>query len=233
MEIDYVTTKLPIKDLQKNMSKKIALLFRGPLRPDPYSVAIHTNLLKNELISYGFQVTTYLATWMTYKEHNANELLSMGFYDNVIVQQSPSREQVERCTKRESYGIYPIANVFGMYYQSKIAIDLISSADDYDYIVHSRTDLRVKFGKHIQDWFDPTQYVSPTNQTPWICDWIGIATPEIMQKSWDYINYHELGRLIDNSEVPEYILMNIMKNNNIDIKTCDTEEIWLDPKRVG
>lgn len=232
MKIDLVETKLPILNIQQNMGTKIAILFRGPLRPSPYTVAVHTSLLINELKSYGYDVTSYLVTWPEYEDYNALELMNMRLYDNVLMQQVPTK-QLERHVKRKSYGIYPISNVFNMYYQSKIAIDLIIASDTYDYIIHSRTDLRVKFGKHMQDWFDPKCYVSPKPNTPWICDWIGVATPDIMQKAWNYVSHSQLGRLVDNSEVPEQILTSIMENYNITVKTTEVEEIWLDPDRVN
>jgi hypothetical protein len=231
MEIDMVGTKLPIKDLQRNMGTKVAVLFRGPMRPSPYTTAIHTSLLMNELKSYGYNITTYLVTWPEYKDYNALELISMGLYDNVLLQQIPTK-QLESHVKRKSYGIYPNSNVFNMYHQSKTAIDLIIASDDYDYIVHSRTDLHVKFGKYIQDWFDPDFYGSPNPDTPWICDWIGIATPDIMHKAWNYVTHNQLGKLIDESEIPEQILMSMIDKHNIAIKTNEVEEIWLDPDRV-
>jgi hypothetical protein len=231
VEVDYVTTKLPIKDLQRNLSKNIAVLFRGPMRPTPANVAIHNSLLINELRSFGYNVTSYLATWPNYNNYNSLELLSMQLYDNVLLQQIPTT-QLKENVKRESYGIYPVSNVFQMYYQSKIAIDLIIASDTYDYIIHSRTDLRIKFGKYIQDWFSHDHYVSPVPDTPWICDWIGIATPDLMQKAWNYVNLKQLGILIDNSEIPEQILTSMMANYKVPVKTAKTEEIWLDPMRV-
>jgi hypothetical protein len=231
MKIDMVATKLPMTDIQQNLSTKVAVLFRGPLRPTPYDVAIHTSLLINELKSFGYDVTSYLVTWPEYKDYNALELLTMKLYDNVFLQQVPIR-QLERYVKKKNYGIYPVSNVFNMYYQSKVAIDLIIASDTYDYIIHSRTDLRVKFGKHIQDWFDPEYYVSPIPDTPWICDWIGVATPDIMQKTWNYVSHEQLGKLVDNSEIPESILMSIIEKHNIKVKTNEVEEIWLDPLRV-
>ncbi len=231
MIIDSFKTELPFNDLRQNLNKKIAVLFRGPLRPTPYAAAIHTNLLTNELKSQGFQVTTYLATWMRYKNYDANDLISMGLYDNIIVQQPPTSAQVKRCTSRESYGIYPISNVYGMYYQSKTALDVITSADDYDYVVHSRTDLRAKFGKHVSNWFQPNVYMTPVNTTPWVCDWISVAQPDIMRKVWNYDNFGNLGHLIDTTDVPEMILMSMMKHYNITVKTAELEELWLDPDR--
>jgi len=231
MEIDQIITSFPIKEIMENSLIKIALLFRGPMRPTPYATAIHTSLLRNELRLQGFNVTTYLATWMTYKNYDANDLMSMGLYDNIIVLQPPSPAQVKRCTSRKSYGIYPISNVFGMYYQSKTALDIITSADDYDYVIHSRTDMRVKFGTHIHNWLDPVNYVSPPQTTPWICDWIGVANPITMKKAWDYKTFDNLGGLIDTTEVPEHILESIMKINNIHNKTSELEDLWLDPDR--
>ena len=54
-----------------------------------------------------------------------------------------------------------------------------------------------------------------------------------MQNAWNYIDYGQLGRLIDNTDVPEYILSMIMKHHNVTVKTNDVEEIWLDPNRNG
>jgi hypothetical protein len=230
MQVDVINISTRSK-LHRNFNKKVAVLFRGPVRPNAATVAVNTALLIDELRFNGFNVSSYLATWSDYNSDEVNKLLSRGLYDNVILQKMPTKEHIKKYVTRDTYGIYPISNVYNMYYQSETAIDFIIQSDNYDYIVHSRTDLRIRFGKQIHDWFSQQYYVMSTNNTPWICDWIGIATPEIMQKAWNFKDRYQLGELIDNTNVPEYVAMMIMKYHNISTRTNTAEEIWLDPNR--
>ena len=218
-------------DINYNFNKKIAVLFRGPIRPDLDTVVSYSARLLQELRYAGFNVTSYIATWKDYNKDEVKKILATDLYNNVILQQKPTPERIKQYVSRECYGIYPTSNVFNMYYQSKTAIDLIAATDEYNYIVHSRTDLYIKFGKYINDWFDGEQYSSPVRKTPWICDWISIAKPDIMQSAWNYYTNKQLGILIDNTEIPEHILISMIEHNNIQVKICDVEDIWLNPDR--
>jgi len=65
---------------------KIALLFRGPIRPNPNKVKELTLESMEDVRSSGHEVHTYLATWMTHEEHHASDLVNNKIYDNIIVQ---------------------------------------------------------------------------------------------------------------------------------------------------
>lgn len=210
---------------------KIAVLFRGPLRPNPMKCMEYMDTCLDQFRATGHEIVTYLVTWRNFKEHRAAELLALDKFDNVIMLTEPSKEQIARCTTRPRYDYYETYCVYYMYYQNKTAWDIICNADQYDYVVNGRTDLWVDFGPHLNEWFDPDYYVSPENNAPWINDWIGVATPENMQKSWNFGNYQTLGHLIDNTNVSEHILMTIQDHHGVKRRTAPLINKLLDPDR--
>ena len=229
------------------MSKvKIAILFRGPMRPDPGSVVARCG----EFMAQMAQITnaefhTYLATWRTWRDHKASTVLGMDLFDNVIMQTEPTDQQIERATKlkRLPNGA-DIRPVFNMYYQSKTALDLIAQADDYAFIVHSRTDIVMDMGEHIAQWFDHEAYTAPhvpgvlaphaphiKPEDLWICDQFGIAPAAWMQRAWDYGTIAELGRRIEAADIPERVLQTMLEEAHIPMKAPLHRHWALDPRR--
>lgn len=213
---------------------KIAILFRGPVRPQPVNVIDRYKEFMNQFQStQGVEIHTYLATWRTWKQYKASELLSFDLFNNVIMQEAPTDAHRRRCTSLthlpKGASIEP---VFNMYYQSKTALDLIVKADTYNYIVHTRTDLRMIMGHHINDWFDPNFYVAPhVHPHPWMCDQFGVATGEQMHKAWDYGDIANLKTLIESSDIPERILEKMIDAAGIKVRTAQHLAWQLDPNR--
>ncbi len=224
------TVEEPIID-HTDKKYKIAIFFRGSLRGD-----INTTIeyIKNSLdeLSSKHTVHSYLLTWGTTFDDNVKTLLNAIEFDNVILQTAPSDEQIRRFVKRADFGCYPVSNVYRMYYQTKTALDVIINAHDYDYIVHSRTDVKITFGEHLNDWFVTDHYNTPPSGAPWLCDWVGVATPTIMYKAWNYDTLEQLGKLIDEKHVPEHILLELMNKNDIRYRTAQLCGIFLNPDRV-
>jgi len=109
---------------------------------------------------------------------------------------------------------------------------VITGAADYDYIIHSRTDMNMLFGDKLEQWFDKEHYVSPHNNPPWICDWIGVATPENMLKSWDYGTLENLGKLIDETNVPEHIVTNIIDTAGVKRRIGHAHKCYIEPHQL-
>ena len=214
---------------------KIAILFRGPIRPNPQRVVDRVNEFMGHFtqVNPNISIHTYLATWRTWKQYNASDLLKLDMFDNVIMQTPPTAEQWSRCTSITKLpNGADIEPVFKMYYQSKTALDLIKNADNYDFVVHTRTDLQMILGEHINNWFDINYYVAPhIHPHPWMCDQFGIAPADLMYKAWDYRTIDNLKRLIESANKPEDILQMQIEEAGIQVKSAQYTAWNLDPMR--
>jgi hypothetical protein len=213
---------------------KVAVLFRGPVRPDIASVSTRCNEFMSQFANVqNVEFTTYLATWRKWRDHSATDLIHLDQFDNVIMQAEPTDAQIARAT-----GIATLPNgaeirpVFNMYYQSKTALDVIHAADDYDYIVHSRTDMRMIMGETMAEWFDNAAYTAPhVHPHPWMCDQFGIAPAAMMYAAWNYGSIAQLGKDIEAADIPERVLQNRIDALGIPVK-APKYALWdLDPRR--
>lgn len=213
---------------------KVAVLFRGPVRPDIAGVSSRCAEFMSQFANVqNVEFTTYLATWRRWRDQTASDLMKLDQFDNVIMQTEPTDAQIARAT-----GIKNLPNgadirpVFNMYYQSKTALDVIYAADDYDYIVHSRTDMRMIMGEHMQHWFDATAYTAPhVHPHPWMCDQFGIAPAAMMYAAWNYGSIAQLGKDIEAADIPERVLQTRIDTLGIPVKAPQYLAWELDPRR--
>lgn len=220
---------------------KIAVLFRGPLRPNHNSVVSRVNEFLWQFNKRGIRLHTYLATWKDYRGQPAGPLLSQNIFDNIIMQTPPSDERIRQFVRvPQLKNTAEITYPFYMYYQSKTALDLIHSADDYDYIIHTRTDMRMIIDTHFDQWFTPDTYVAihthrepfTTDKDAWMNDQFGIAPASIMQQAWDYGTLENLGRMFDDADIPDRILQRMIDSKNIKFKSAQYDKWTLDPGRA-
>lgn len=225
---------------------KIAVLFRGPVRPDVISVTYRVREFMAQFHgAQNAELTTYLATWRNWRQQRALDLVAQDLFDNILVQTEPTDQQIERCTRLKKLpNGADIRPVFNMYYQSKTALDLIHAADDYDFIVHTRTDMIMQMGEHITEWFDPNAYAAPhvpgvaaphaphiRPEDLWMCDQYGVAPARMMHGAWDYVDLGQLGRMIEAADIPERVLQMMMQTRGIPAK-APPNQLWeLDPRR--
>lgn len=212
---------------------KIAILFRGPVRPMPANVIERYNEFMAHFRGLDIEISTYLATWRSWKNYKASELMSLDLFDNVIMQTAPTEAHRLRCTKLTKLpNGADIEPVFNMYYQSKTALDLIVQADTYNYIVHTRTDMKMIMSDDLNQWFDPNFYVAPhVHPNPWMCDQYGVAPGAIMHNAWNYGDISNLGKLIESADKPEAVLQTMIDQKGIQIRTAPYKLWQLDPLR--
>lgn len=213
---------------------KVAVLFRGPVRPNLQSVVTRCGEFMQQFSgAQNVEFHTYLATWRYWRQQKASDLINLDLFNNVIMQEAPTEAHRLRCTKLTKLpNGADIEPVYNMYYQSKTALDLIVRSDTYSYIIHNRTDLQMLFGQHINDWFDPNYYVAPhVHPHPWMCDQFGIAPGAMMHRAWDYGEIDELGRLIEAADKPEAVLQTMIDRAGIPVRTAQYQSWALDPAR--
>lgn len=213
---------------------KIAVLFRGPVRPNLQSVVARCSEFMQQFSgAQNVEFHTYLATWRYWRQQKASDLINLDLFNNVIMQEMPTDAHRQRCTKLTKLpNGADIEPVYNMYYQSKTALDLIVRSDTYSYIIHNRTDLQMLFGEHINSWFDPNYYVAPhVHPHPWMCDQFGVAPGAMMHKAWDYGELDNLGRLIEAADKPEAVLQTMIDTAGIPVRTAQYRSWILDPTR--
>jgi hypothetical protein len=212
---------------------KLGVLFRGPIRPSIQSVMQKRKLLVDQL--KGHDVTTYLATWSTWKGSDSTAILSNKMFDTVLSQPVVKPERIHKFTSKIRLPSSTYVNrVFSMYYQTLTALNIMIQQDDYDFIIHARTDCSVVFG-NMNDWFDKDHYVTDgyIMNTPLLPkDWITVATPDIMKKVWDYGSLTDLGKMIDSIDVTERLISRTIERAQVRTKFVEVQSIELDPHRV-
>lgn len=219
------------------MVMKIAVLFRGPIRPNPNAVMANSKLLVDQLKEAGHEVHSYLTTWTRHKDYHVSDL-DLKFYDNVLALQEPSESYIRQSIIKSHYENLhaTIPNVYKMYYQIKSTLETVIDADDYDRIVNSRTDVQVEFGEHMKSWIDPYAFVTPIPNrggvlVDGICDWFNVAPPNIMYAAYNYGSKNDLSYLIDHAPTPEDILLHMLQTRKVELYQPLIGKLELDPNR--
>lgn len=225
---------------------KIAVLFRGPVRPTIPSVLARCDEFMSQFRQVeNAEFTTYLATWRTWKDIKAADLVAMDRFDNVLMQTQMSDTQIADFTKVQRLpGGHTIRSVWNQYHQCKVALDWVADSDRYDFIVHSRTDIIMQFGPHLAQWFDPNAYVAPhvtgvfAPHAPhipadqmFLCDQFGVAPAEMMRAAWNYGTMERLGEMIDRADIQERIVEWLAADAQLPLKAAPWAAWTLDPQR--
>jgi hypothetical protein len=211
---------------------KIAILFRGPVRPNINSVTQKIQFFMDQFSGFPAKIHTYLACYRYWHHHRAIDLISSDWFNNVIMLTEPGAEQIRQCTDlHQIRNGMPIHSPYKMYTLSKIALDTVVQSDDYDYIIHTRSDLWMRMDP-LQEWFVPDTYVAPhVTGDPWMCDQFGVAPADIMHKAWDYGTKENLDHLFRSAAIPETVLELMMAKHDIKVKKGPYSQWHLDPMR--
>ena len=205
---------------------KIAIIFRGPIRPDVESVAKNIRLLKENFSK--FDVDTYLITW---NNIGVSNFITNEGIDNLLIIKEPSKEFIsQKLTTRTKENSLFDRN-YKAFWSVRTGIKLVLDTKiNYDWIVLTRTDLAVHI-EDIEKWLSGDDYVMPTQENYIINDQFGIAKPMIMDKAWDYIDLPNLNKLYGQSVNPEDCLKKIMEMNGVNTKKISADFYSLDIKR--
>jgi hypothetical protein len=187
---------------------KLAVLFRGPVRPNASRAGNNMAMLVNSLQDH--DITTYLWSW------DGPQSREISCCDVTVLEPEPDEKFLQLHAKHN------MGNSFKQYWSAKRAIEYINSREKYDYIIHSRSDMRIVFDKdNITDWFDQDHYVTlhyHGTRASYVNDQIGSATPEIMQATWDYKTLDLLNHFTSKARQPEDVLDQIIVMNGVKLK---------------
>lgn len=143
---------------------KVALLLRGPIRPDSESVIRNTKNILNTLTSLGLDIDidTFLITSTEFDSKCSIDPKLNLIFNSLVFLPRISREKLYKSTF--GYEIWPTGqnlwNSVNSHYAARAGISLVLNTDDYDFIVYTRTDLTsIKLIKEDLDkWFNPRSY---------------------------------------------------------------------------
>ena len=203
--------------------KKVAVLIRGKIRPGHREVYNEIKNVDNRLKQQNIEYEIYLSTWHGRESLKVLNDDNRNLITHSILINEPSEEEcldkLKTCSSQHINGPEERKrriNSYRMFYSNLYSIKTINFINEYDLIFHLRTDmiihsLTVDFNK-----VDSTAYHSSvTCNWGGVCDWIGLASPRIMEAAWNYQNLATLNELFKNSKNPEMCLHKIMTLNNV------------------
>lgn len=193
---------------------KIALLMRGPIRPNGDYVLENLNFMINKSLQNidNKNITTFIVT----SEYDS----VVKYFDNSIILKRFSDEKIFQLIN-----LNHMNNAFNQFYSSKAALEMIAKLEDFDFIIHTRTDIKIDISNLENEWFKKGTYQTihiadgvpafEQSSLSYHCDHFGIAEPEIMLKAWNYHSFNLLKIFFSNSNFPERILDFIIQINNV------------------
>lgn len=215
---------------------QVAIFMRGPFRPDLEGGLARARALADEVRTNGGNPSLFFATWSTQDRAFLRTLMEQPDVVHSLIIEPPPEEMIhEICGLEQLPSGRPVRNIFYQYYLSKIGLQIVDNMGRFDYVVHSRPDLNVRFGAYYQQWFEAGSYTTihlkyPSGES-FINDQLSVATPRDMLAVWDYGTLENLGALIRNSEIPEDSLDQMAAKSDINLRTAPLELWTLDSRR--
>ncbi|NLH83778.1 MAG: hypothetical protein GX458_23455 [Phyllobacteriaceae bacterium] len=215
---------------------KVAIFMRGPFRPDLESGLVRARALAQEVRDHGGEPTLFFATWMLEDRAALATLVAQPDVGNVLAVEPPSDEMIYRiCGITELPNGKDVRNVFYQYFLSRVGLEVVDRTGKFDFVVHSRPDLDIRFGEHFDEWFTEGFYTTihfgSREGLGFTNDQIGVATPENMYSFWNYGTLENLGEMIRQAGIPENVLDKMYLNSGVQPK-AGVCEVWrLDERR--
>lgn len=186
-------------ELERILIMRLCIIVRGPIRPNENAVLDNINVLLSNFKNTSFDIL--FASW---KE----DIAAVDRISRIIKPRFLLSEDLPEInfSFSEDKSFNPI-NCVKQFYLAKIAIDLAISSDSYDFIVHTRTDLKMLFD--FSSWVNKDAYTTIHAKRcghPFTNDQFGIAPPGLMKDAWSYSDFDTLCRNIDNCAYPEQII---------------------------
>jgi hypothetical protein len=206
---------------------KIAILIRGPVRPDHQTCRANVEILKNCFDEHESHI--YLWTWNSTEAKKLSQ--SYHCFHKVTLVEELSETDIRRKLNEEKATIKNWScNIYKQFWSMENALKSID--DSYDFIVQSRADTRIQINKDVlPQWFNPEHYTTihaKGQNGGFTNDQFGIATPAIIKRVW---KYHDYGELSTRALRPEDIIDFIAEREQIPLKIAPIA-IWeLNPRR--
>lgn len=196
---------------------KICIIVRGPIRPNKETVLENIKLLKDSFSL--FKCDILFATWKE-RFQDISYLLKNINPNYLLIENIPN---VDFEFKKHSFNP---KNCFLQFYLANKAIDFAISKSKYDFIVMTRTDLKISIDP--KEWIKDDFYVTIHSKQCgelFTNDQFGIAQPNIMQLFWKYSDYESFFEKIDSCLFPEQIIDHNIERFNLKVIQKPTK-IW-------
>ena len=185
---------------------KLALFFKGPIRPSAQECIENANRVKKSFESYDYD--DFAFAWNCEEAH---KFAASKTCKNVILLDEPDNDLVQNhiLTQRGGGRGSGRGNSFKHFWMMKFAAEtILKMPTRYDFIVFTRLDYQFEF-LDIASWLNPSHYIAP----PLNCDIMGSAPPELFLRAWDYRDVPTLNYLYGSSEHPEQTWQKIREMN--------------------
>lgn len=187
---------------------KVAVLFRGPMRPSEDTIRANIATVLDEL--RGLEFTSFLVTWEGEQTDYLGDLIE--HITHLPIPDVPDMGKFPTGHSRR--------NAFLQYYSTPRALDVIP--DDFDWIVYVRQDIHIRLNDR-SDWFTPGFY-NTAHVEPFICDQVAVAEASVMRRAWRYPSKDELTEHIGATARAEDTLSRLLSQNGVEARTCYCDE---------
>lgn len=209
---------------------RIAVLARGPMRPDIPSVNARLSELRWTFESFGHEVHVYVATWTEHLSElaqlmePARFLLEEGITAEVVSRLTP----VERLPRGAS-----MLNAVRQYTLAKTATAWVRDSGTYDFVAHGRTDLKLGLGGSVDSWLVEGTYatIHTHHENAFLNDQFSVAQPDLMARAWDNGSMEDVVRKLEAVEIPELVLQQNIDRQGIPVALRPTSLWQLDQQR--
>lgn len=214
---------------------KLAVLFRGPIRPTYEACKENIDTFLNELRDNGNDVTTFCVTWnkVNLDSTPISDIKKMiDEMDHAIACPEPHPDFYLPMVPANSRRTLHI-NAYKVFWQGKIGTQYIKDTNiPFDYVIVTRFDVQIKLGETHDAWFTPDHYVM---QEKYFRengnDQFGIGTVENCVKAWKYGAVESLREFYTNADTVEHCLFRIAEANGVKTRPQNSEFYELDPRR--
>lgn len=216
---------------------KLACLVRGPIRPNSESVISNIKTLLAS-VDDKYPVDCFLCTW----EHDVTKAQAViDRFENmriIICKLENSPYDKDEMGGSPDCWMFNKMNCYKQYVSSRYFIGEVSNYSDYDFIIHTRTDLRMKVS--IEQWLYKDSYVTISSAHSVNGNWnphritndqFAIAQPSVMKDAWDYGSEEQLIRMINTVAYSEMIIDNNIIKNCVRVRTAQPIMWELDKDR--
>ena len=211
---------------------KVAVLYRGPMRPNVASFIEKLQHFSATLDQASIVYDTFVATWSNQADLDRIFAADIPRLSIIAIEQPAESEILRKVDGPTNATQGSKRNIYWQYYLSRIALRTIACTERYDYIVHTRTDIRIDLGDHLTHWFEDGIYSAiHVKSDGFINDQFGIAQTALMEAAWDYGNDANLIRMIDTNDKAEGVLQEMIEARGIVAKRKDLAVWELDALR--
>ena len=226
---------------------KIAIACRGLIRSPQDNIQIvadkrslntknadwcieNIDILKDSMKHH--EVTTFFSSWSV---PNSIEMLNRNYFDHYLLMKQPELEEAWNLVpaipiwfKDPSHPLHKRISLYGFFCQSRAIINFINSiGKEYDYIVATRPDVRIK-PTNIDEWLDD-RYMVPSLHFTNFNDHFNIASTKVMTDVWvNSWNWDTLPSIVERSNDTEDVVRNLVElsKHNYGVVSNFIEYTW-------